>query len=514
MKRFVLGVAVLSSLAFAVPVARDASAFENDFIVTPKPTPAAPIRRKTINTRGFPAGPGAAPAARPAASSGFPAPPPVQGQRATTPGAPTSGFGAPPPLTAAPPSTAGARRAAAPAASSSKEQAVDLNAMDSAPAADPRALRSLAPQPAPGPSLGANLKFFFDFMYRSRLPNHPDSNPGFDSFHQLIMAEYAPTPEFQFTTELGSAVFGMGTIPKFFEFDYQVTPKLQLRWGKIWIPFDDMNPHNIFGGRINAATFLANPNLIILPTIWADLGAGFRYRLVEKSPYTFDLYGYVVNGFQQINADPVTGTTTPYPNFQTLGNPGGSTGDNNAAKDFGLRGQLKAGQRWAAGLSFYKGTYTSKGATAILTPATAAVPITPLGLSMVGVDAQYKVSNVTDVRVGYILTSIDLAKAKDVTGADLPSSAKRAGDYIELSQKFGDRSWRALIRAGQIQADDRAETVGDSRVIGGALQKSFGPLTIGFEISHDHEKSRRYGDDARKIRLRFRRPPPRNGALV
>lgn len=321
---------------------------------------------------------------------------------------------------------------------------------------------------------GANLKFFFDFMYRSGVPGATSARTSvksFDSFHQIIMAEYSPSPEFTFVTDIGSAAFNMGSVPKFFECDYQVNPRLQLRWGKIWIPFDDMSPHNIFGGRVNAANLLSDQSLVLLPTLWADLGAGLKYRLIQNKTSSVDFYGYVVNGFSDNNSDPTGATgSTHYPNFATVGSPG-PTADNNSAKDFGVRLHYKYGQTWGLGISHYRGTYSASS----VTPA--------LGLSMTGLDAQIQFSNTTSMRLGYMTATVKLDPTLAV------NSAKRGGTYIEGAQKFGsDRSWRLLTRAGQVQADDRSTTTSDFNVVGFSIQKTINPITLSLEYNKDTKK--------------------------
>jgi hypothetical protein len=461
--RYLEGLSAMISVGIAfslLPTPKVAQAFENDFIVAPKPTPAASRIRagsSAIKRTNSPTAP-----------------------RSATPSIP------PEPTTAIPapsvaPRPATVRRPTAPV----QEEMVDLGALDSpspppsAPARSSahtggaggdaqKSFHSFGASPGATPTLGANLKFFFDFMYRSGIPGHVENTQGFDSFHQLIMAEYSPSPEFTFMTDLSSAIGGMTTAPRFFEFDYQPNSRLQFRWGRIWIPFDDMSPHNIFGGRINASTLLSDSRLILLPTVWADLGVGIKYRLIENGSFTTDIHGYAVNGFKKAGSDPtaIAGSTS-YPNFSEVGTTG-STADNNNSKDFGARAHMKWGQSVGLGFSYYKGTYSDKGATE------------KLGLNMLGLDVQLRPANSSEIRLGYMTTSFDLDKSLS------QNKAKRGGLYLEYGQKFGSsRTWKTLFRTGKVQADDRLETIGDLRVIGGSLQKMMGPITLSLEWNRD-----------------------------
>ncbi|RYZ80284.1 MAG: hypothetical protein EOP04_26170 [Proteobacteria bacterium] len=286
------------------------------------------------------------------------------------------------------------------------------------------------------------------------------------------MVEYTPTPEFTFMAEVSSS-------PRFYEVAYQISPKIQVRWGKVWIPFDDLSPHNIFGGRVNTSKLAYQPNLMLLPDIWADLGVVGKFRLMENNKNTVDAHLYVVNGFQQTtdSTGAVIQTGSIYPNFAST--TGGALGDNNSQKDFGGRLQYKYGQSFSLGGSYYKGTYTDRSY-----PSTSVADKKMHGLSILGLDVQFRPTNMTEVRAGYVTMSVDLKSTDTVT------KAKRGGTYVELGQKFGaDRTWKALIRGGQVQADDRVATAGDLSIVGITLLKMVGPLQFSIEYNKDSKQA-------------------------
>ena len=109
------------------------------------------------------------------------------------------------------------------------------------------------------------FKVFFDLALYSR----PGVTPlSFGNFHSYVFLDILPRENIQFSFDLASA---RGS-PSFYELDWQIAPWVQLRAGKIWIPFDDMSPHNLFGGRINVSTLAPPGGEPFLPSLWTDLG--------------------------------------------------------------------------------------------------------------------------------------------------------------------------------------------------------------------------------------------------
>ena len=360
-----------------------------------------------------------------------------------------------------------ARPVARPAARRGQEQAVNLDALTtpSRPAEPARTATSASyasggMSPHGGTTSGVlpNLKFYFDFVLRSWKGNTGESDFGFDSYHQRLMVEFTPTPELMFQGELLDK--------KYFETDYMLTPRLQVRWGKIWIPFDDMSPHSMFGGRINTTDFRQTGESAFLPDIWADLGIGFKYLLSDSLNFQSELHFYVVNGFRQAaSGSPIQAeqnAATPYPSFEGIT---GVAGDNNNAKALGARWHAVMGRRFGLGASVYKDTYTDKAYSS-------QEGKKALGILIAGVDAQLRPTTTTEIRAGYVTMKADL-------DPDLSNKASftRGGTYVELGQRFGTEDrWKFLIRAGASQNDNRVVDVSDKTIVGTTILKNFGSV--------------------------------------
>jgi hypothetical protein len=361
------------------------------------------------------------------------------------------------------------------------EEAVNLDALTpSRPAPAPVAAPSTAsgksnssyasggmsPHGSTASGILPNFKFYFDFMVKS-WKGGSESDFEFDSYHERLMVEFTPTPDLMFQADLLDK--------KYFETDYMLTPRLQVRWGRIWIPFDDMSPHSMFGGRINTSEFRQGNETAFLPDIWADLGMGIKYTLADSAGYSSELHFYVVNGFHESrgtspvqgeqNGGSPAGTNAAYPDFTGTS---GTAGDNNNAKAFGARWHSVFGRRFGLGLSVYKDDYGNKDEG-------------KFGILMLGIDAQLRPTNTTEIRAGYVTMKVDLDQ-----GASGKGSFMRGGTYIELGQKFGqDDRWKFLLRAGSSQNDNRVVDVSDKSIVGATLLKNFGSVETQLNYFHD-----------------------------
>ncbi len=360
-----------------------------------------------------------------------------------------------------------------------QEQAVNLDALTTVPSrpapvpvAAPEKTNSsyasggMSPHGAPSGGVLPNFKFYFDFMLKS-WKGGSESDFEFDSYHERLMVEFTPTPDLMFQADLLDK--------KYFETDYMLTPRLQVRWGRIWIPFDDMSPHSMFGGRINTSEFRQGNETAFLPDIWADLGMGIKYNLADTANFSSEFHFYVVNGFHESrgtspvqgeqNGGSPAGTNAAYPDFTGTS---GTAGDNNNSKAVGARWHSVVGRRFGFGLSVYKDDYGNKDEG-------------KFGILMLGLDAQLRPTNTTEIRAGYVTMKVDL----DATASG-KTSYMRGGTYIELGQKFGqDDRWKFLLRAGSSQNDNRVVDVSDKSIIGATLLKNFGSVETQLNYFHD-----------------------------
>lgn len=324
-----------------------------------------------------------------------------------------------------------------------KEGAVNLDDMDKA-----------APSAASGKGMPLPLlKIYFDLNFYS-LPGGPSQGSGltFDNFHSFVLLDVNPTEDISFSTIVM-------TSPHFYELDYKLASNFTLRMGKIWIPFDDMNPHNLFGGNTNVSRIMVGD--AFLPDLFTDLGVGLRWKMFDSSAFSFVTDAYVVNGFQSGGTDPVT-AGSKYPNFATL--PTGA--DNNRDKSVGGRAHALIGNVLGIGSSIYTGRWTNKDDEY-------------RKLLAFGVDAQLYLGS-TSLRGG--IASMDVK---------LPSSASkenymRGGSYVELGQKFGPTDqWTFLVRGGQLNLDDRLVDRNDKQVVGAKLM--WKPNLLEWSIEHSKD---------------------------
>ena len=333
------------------------------------------------------------------------------------------------------------------------EEAVDLNAMLAADTA-PAASNAKTTHGGMGATEAPNFKTYFDF----NLVNRPGvENLSFDSFHTLLFFELMVSPEIQFS-------FDVSASPRYFELDYQLTPRLQVRWGKIWIPFDDMSPHNIFGGRVNVSRLAVSGAQAFLPDIWTDLGVGLKYQLVDRPKFTLVAHAYMVNGFRDGGKDPVnSGASYPSLSDPAIG------ADNNRDKALGGRLQSTIFGKLSLGASYYTARWSPDS-----TPA--------YRMSILGLDTQLRFPR-TELRLGLASMSFHL-----------PSSAvaNRGGYYAEIAQKLGaNKNWKALLRVGALQMDDRAldtnatTPLGDQQIVGGTLVWKPNAIQYSLETSRD-----------------------------
>lgn len=341
---------------------------------------------------------------------------------------------------------------------SSSSDAVDLSALDSETKSGPAAGGQHAAQ---GTQAGAPIfKVYFDLNLVNR-PGIGANALTFSNFHGLLLFEMVPTPDLTFSFDLG-----LGSNPRFYELDYQVNKRLQVRIGKIWIPFDDMSPHNIFGGRVNV-TKLAPENSNtgrFLPDIWAEHGVGLKYNLMDTKSLYSDFHFYIVNGFKQGGTDPKPDSTNPYPDF---GDTTLSAEDNNRDKGFGARINAKInGGMLGGGLSYYTAQWT----TDLINNETSG------RVNILGIDSQLRVGT-NELRVGYATMAVGFPNGE---------SFSRAGMYAEASRKLGAmQNWKVLLRGGTISLDNRVLDTSDQTIVGATIL--YKPNIIEYSLSHSRD---------------------------
>jgi hypothetical protein len=342
-----------------------------------------------------------------------------------------------------------------------KEDVIDLGASDSKIQSAPVEAASTRVG-THGQSLAMpNFKVYFDLD----LINRPgtDSPFTFTNYHTFLFFEIIPTSDLQFSFDIG----GFGS-PNYYELDYQITSRLQMRFGKIWIPFDDLSPHNIFGGRVNVSRLAQSGQAAFLPDLWAELGVGLKYQLLETRNISMEAWLYIVNGFKDGGTDPIK-LGNNYPSF---GNSGVTVLDNNRDKAVGGRIHTLLGRKWGFGFSFYSGRWNAETSQ------------TAQRLNIVGIDSQLRLKS-TEFRVG--LASMTAGLPEEVyNAAGDPKNFNRGAYYVEAGQKLGhDQQWKIVGRFGYVQPDNRVITFGDQQIVGGTLLWKPGLVEFSIESSRD-----------------------------
>jgi hypothetical protein len=292
----------------------------------------------------------------------------------------------------------------------------------------------------------------FQVLYDWLLTYQPGIKPPltFDSYHQLLLLEIYPDPSLYFGFEVSQN-------PRYFELDYSITSRVTLRFGRIYIPFDDLSPHSYFGGRANVARLIPLNGTAFLPDIWTDLGLGVKVELFNRPYASAEFHAYVVNGFGDAGARDPMSQATSYPQFGSI-----PLTDNNKDKAMGAR--LHASllrNHIGIGASFYRGRYSSQNQD-------------PAGMIIFGLDGQLRYGG-TEFRAGYAYMNVGLTQSL--------GNMLRAGYYGELGQSFG--KWTVRARMGQVQNDNRVVAVTDQTIVGGAIIYKPGPVQLSFEYNRD-----------------------------
>lgn len=277
----------------------------------------------------------------------------------------------------------------------------------------------------------------------------------FANLHGYLFFNMLPDSELQFSFDVSST---RGS-PSFYELDYQWQPRVKIRAGKIWIPFDDADPHHMFGGGVNTNVLSQPGSPALLPNLWTDHGVGGQFKVIDMSEFELLADAYVVNGFTSGGTDPVR-TASAYPTF---GDKAIAAYDNNRDKALGGRLHGEIAKTFGLGASYYTCRWNDQGETK------------PLRVNIYGVDGQIDVGPAR-IRVGAIRFDVKLEN----------SYFKRGGVYAELGSYFdAQKKWKALLRAGESQLDNRVHAVSDSQIVGGKLIYRPSPVAWSFEHSRD-----------------------------
>ncbi len=333
------------------------------------------------------------------------------------------------------------------------EEAVDLGALDAAPPsrsapkdeAESQAHSGRNPHAGSGNAIRFKVLFDLNFYHR---PGIADLT--FDNFHAFLMAEALPNSQLQFQ-------FDVNPTPRWYELDYTPWSWLTLRAGKIWIPFDDLSPHNVFGGRVNTSRIMPEPPF--LPNLWADLGVGVKLVPLDSRVFRLTVDAYTTNGFGAGGTDP-TGSGTTYPSFADSS----LVADNNREKSLGGRVHGDLLKVWGLGASIHWGRWSKQSDSAHYA-------------TILGADTRFRIEKIgLELRAGLAAVLYDLPGN---------AAAQNVGTYGEAGWSFWKRRFKVLARAGTLQIDDRTINTADMLVVGGAFLFRWEMIEIGLEYSRD-----------------------------
>lgn len=114
----------------------------------------------------------------------------------------------------------------------------------------------------------------------------PSTDRGrFRNYHHFLFLKVTPTEKVSLEAEIVDL--------SFYELKYKITPELDVRVGKILVPFGSSPFHHYYGAR------QGNPfQGLLLPNVWAEYGGALSYSLLRKGLATIEGDTYVIRGFQ------------------------------------------------------------------------------------------------------------------------------------------------------------------------------------------------------------------------
>jgi hypothetical protein len=257
----------------------------------------------------------------------------------------------------------------------------------------------------------------------------------FNNIHADIFVDLFALPEVQF-------LFEVSPTSRLYELDWKIHPEIELRVGRIWIPFDDMGPTRPYGGLISRSELAPSHIPTFLPDLWTDLGVAVRVILSQTETETSDVQLYLVNGFQDDGIDPFQQVAS-YPGFGPGSN---STTDNNNDKAIGARLRLILDRSISYGFSAYTGQYTGRN-------------FESSRVSVFGIDSQVKLGDTWKVKGGYAVMLVGL-----ISGSAYANYV-RGGAHFSILKQVND-NFKVTLSGSAFQTDDRLVDASD-RVLAG-----------------------------------------------
>jgi hypothetical protein len=346
-------------------------------------------------------------------------------------------------------------------AGQSAEQEVDLGQLE-AEASTSQAANPQQPPAGADQHLPFKFKLFFDLLLRYQFVDPKQFE--FTKDHAYVILELSMADWLSFRTDVSPS-------PQFYELVFNLGNKLELRVGKVLIPFGQNEFHHLIGGRVDKQS-------LFLPVIWADYGIAFKHLLYEGETIGVDYSVWAVNGFQEgsdLNGQPAPSTNA------------GSLSDNNMMKGMGIRPQLHIGTAFTLGASWYMDSWDKD-------------------------DEQYMYFYGVDLDFGYGFIPLPVLKDVRLRGefargeVQLPlqnwkkglfgyHGVDRFGYNLEISYRI--LPWlSARYRFGYLDPDNRVKDVNDLFIHEPGLVARFGPVQWSLLVQlHDIRVSKPYATE-------------------
>lgn len=256
------------------------------------------------------------------------------------------------------------------------------------------------------------------------------------NFYGLILGEITPYKRIKLNVEATTEL-------RLLEVDWRVNDWLEMRAGRIWIPFDDMKPGSPFGGLINLYAFAPSGVSAFLPDLFSDMGVAFRFILSRDEVEASEAHLYVVNGLQDDGIDPIHQSSS-YPN---LGPGVPPISDNNSDKGIGARIRMVLNKTISYAASFYTARFSKSAETSSR-------------VTMVGVDSQYRPLDFMKLKAGYSVMFVGLPPGSQT------EKYLRAGLYFSVLTQVNEKIKISLMTSAT-QPDSRVTNLSDRFLFGG-----------------------------------------------
>ena len=106
----------------------------------------------------------------------------------------------------------------------------------------------------------------------------------FRNYHKFLFLKVTPTDRLTLDAEVLDLTY--------YEMTYNISRRIDMRVGKIWVPFGSTPFHHYYGGR------QGDPfDGLLLPNVWSEFGAGFSGTVYSGERLHIDSDLYIIRGF-------------------------------------------------------------------------------------------------------------------------------------------------------------------------------------------------------------------------